>query len=285
MTDTTTAAVAAPETTVLENVGGPKIPGGPGGPKAPNMQGVPQEQAATAAAPTQGAEPPAFDVEALAAALAKHGKPEAAEPQAEAQTELAETGNPAIDAGIAMLKQVSKLNDADMVRAIGKAVEYNDPNLIDSAFIKERFGEHAQYAELLAKAYLDDQIGQAQRAVTAAYDLVGGKQNWDTASQLFNAKASEHVRAAARALANSGDVTGAAKLVVETVQGLGLIAKEAGILKGGAALDGALSAADFSKEYQALRKEAGNRSLESPKFAQRYQNLLSRRQAGKAKGI
>lgn len=283
MTDTTTAAAAAPETTVLENVGGPKIPGGPG-PKAPNMQGVPQEQAATAAAPTPGAEPPAFDVEALAAALAKHGK-DAAAPQAEAQTELAETGNPAIDAGIAMLKQVTKLNDSDMVRAIGKAVEYNDPNLIDSAFIKERFGEHAQYAELLAKAYLDDQIGQAQRAVTAAYDLVGGKQNWETASQLFNAKASEHVRAAARALANSGDVAGAAKLVVETVQGLGLISKEAGILKGGSALDGALSAADFSKEYQALRKEAGNRSLESPKFAQRYQNLLSRRQAGKAKGI
>lgn len=284
MTDTTTAAAAAPETTVLENVGGPKIPGGPGGPKAPNMQGVPQEQAATAAAPTPGAEPPAFDVEALAAALAKHGK-DAAAPQAEAVTELAETGNPAIDAGIAMLKQVTKLNDSDMVRAIGKAVEYNDPNLIDSAFIKERFGEHAQYAELLAKAYLDDQIGQAQRAVTAAYDLVGGKQNWETASQLFNAKASEHVRAAARALANSGDVAGAAKLVVETVQGLGLISKEAGILKGGSALDGALSAADFSKEYQALRKEAGNRSLESPKFAQRYQNLLSRRQAGKAKGI
>ena len=283
MDDTTTAAAAAPETTVLENVGGPKIPGGPG-PKAPNMQGVPQEQAATAAAPAPGAEPPAFDVEALAAALAKHGK-DAAAPQAEAATELAETGNPAIDAGIAMLKQVSKLNDADMVRAIGKAVEYNDPNLIDSAFIKERFGEHAQYAELLAKAYLDDQIGQAQRAVTAAYDLVGGKENWETASQLFNAKAPEHVRNAARALANSGDVTGAAKLVVETVQGLGLIAKEAGILKGGTALDGALSAVDFSKEYQALRKEAGNRSLESPKFAQRYQNLLSRRQAGKAKGI
>lgn len=283
MTDTTTAATAAPETTVLENVGGPKIPGGPG-PKAPNMQGVPKEQSATAAAPTPGAEPPAFDVEALAAALAKHSKA-GAEPQAEAQTELATTGNPAIDAGIAMLKQVSKLNDADMVRAIGKAVEYNDPNLIDSAFIKERFGEHAQYAELLAKAYLDDQIGQAQRAVTAAYDLVGGKENWETASQLFNAKAPEHVRAAARALANSGDVTGAAKLVVETVQGLGLIAKEAGILKGGAALDGALSAADFSKEYQALRKEAGNRSLESPKFAQRYQNLLSRRKAGRAKGI
>lgn len=283
MTDTTTAAAAAPETTVLENVGGPKIPGGPG-PKAPNMQGVPQEQAATAAAPTQGAEPPAFDVEALAAALAKHSKA-GAEPQAEAQTELATTGNPAIDAGIAMLKQVSKLNDADMVRAIGKAVEYNDPNLIDSAFIKERFGEHAQYAELLAKAYLDDQIGQAQRAVTAAYDLVGGKQNWETASQLFNAKAPEHVRAAARALANSGDVTGAAKLVVETVQGLGLISKEAGILKGGTALDGALSAADFKEAYAALRKEVGNRSMESPQFKPRYEALLARRAAGRAKGL
>ena len=56
-------------------------------------------------------------------------------------------------------------------------------------------------------------------------------------------------------------------------------------LRGGAGNYGALSASDFTKEYQALRKEAGNQSLESNKFKERYESLLQRRSAGKRMGI
>lgn len=271
--------------THVENTGGPQIPNAGVPAKAPNTQGVPTGEPGNGDAknPQGGAQ--GLDIEALAAALQK-GKPEdkAAPAQADTQ-ELAQTGNPAIDAGIAMLTKVSGLNDSDMQRALGKAVEYGDKNLIDKAYIKERFGEHAAYAEMLAEAYLDDQAGQAQRAVAEAYEVAGGKENWTIVSQVFNGKAPEHLRAAARALANSGDLKGAAQLVVETCQSMGLIPNVNPQLKGGAGNYGALSAAEFSKEYQALRKEAGNRSLESNQFKQRYDNLLQRRAAGKRQGI
>ena len=279
MSEATTANVSQEiQTQNIPNVGGPRIPNA-GPVEPPSRVGVPEAQA-----PVQDStkEVPVFDVEALAAALAKQNKPaEEAAPAAE----LAATGNPAIDAGIAMLKSVSGLNDADMVRAIGKAVERGDETLIDTAFIKERFGEHAAYAEMLAKAYLQDQVGQAQRAVQAAHDMVGGKANWDAMTQVFNAKAPEHLRAAARALADSGNIEGAAKLVVETAQGMGLVPKVSPKLQGGGAINDALDAKGFSEAYAALRKEAGNQSLESAKFKPRLDALMARRQAGKMKGF
>lgn len=269
-----TQASASPETIVVENTGGPQIPGAGLGAKAPNMQGVPQQQ------PAQAAQP-ALDIEALSKLLNKSEAPA----ESSAVTELAETGNPAIDAGIAMLKQVSKLNDSDMVRAIGKAVEYGDANLIDKAFIQERFGEHAAYAEMLAKAYLEDQVGQAQKAVNSAYEMAGGKEQWDAATQVFNAKAPEHIRKAARALADSGDITGAAKFVIETCQSLGVMAQVNPKLQGQSGSPAALTAEAFSQEYSKLRKEVGNRSMESQAFNGRYQELLARRAAGKRAGI
>lgn len=277
-TNTQTAPSQEFPTQQVPNVGGPRIPSaGPIDP--PSRLGVPEAQAP---AQESAKEVPVFDVEALAAALAKQNKPvEEAAPAAE----LAATGNPAIDAGIAMLKSVSGLNDADMVRAIGKAVERGDETLIDTAFIKERFGEHAAYAEMLAKAYLSDQVGQAQRAVQSAHDMVGGKANWDAMTQVFNAKAPEHLRAAARALADSGNIEGAAKLVVETAQGMGLVPKVSPKLQGGGAINDALDAKGFSEAYSALRKEAGNQSLESSKFKPRLDALMARRQAGKMKGF
>lgn len=262
-----------PATIVVENVDGPKIPGPGANVKAPNMQGVPEVAVAPA--------PATLDIEALSKLL---NKSEAPTP-ASAQTELAETGNPAIDAGIAMLKQVSKLNDSDMVRAIGKAIEYGDANLIDKAFIQERFGEHAAYAEMLAKAYLEDQVGQVQKAVNSAYEMAGGKEQWDAATQVFNAKAPEHIRKAARALADSGDIAGAAKFVIETCQSLGVMATINPKFQGAPGSAGALSAKAFSEEYSKLRKEVGNRSLQSQAFAGRYQDLLDRRAAGKRAGL
>lgn len=270
-------------TPAVDNQGGPKIPGLGAPLTPPNTQGVP---AAAAPAPEQGAsqaQAPAtipLDIEALKAALKESGGEGTAAPA----QELVETGNPAIDAGVAMLKQVSGLTDADMVRALGKALEYRDPNLIDTAFIKERFGKHAAYAEMLAKAYLDDQVGQADKAVQEAYDIVGGKENWEVAAQLFNSKAPEPLRNAARILANSGELKQAAELVASFCRDVGLI-KTANPLVRGVASNNALSAADFKSEYAKLRQEAGHRSLQSEQFRDRYNDLIARREAGKRVGL
>ena len=275
------------ETTQVENQGGPKIPGLGAPLNAPNNQGV--QDAQTTTQQQQGKDSPApavvpaqipLDIEALKAALNdKGGDSTKEQPQ-----ELAQTGNPTIDAGVAMLQKVSGLTDSDMVRALGKALEYQDPNLIDTAFIKERFGEHAAYAELLAKAYLEDQVGQATKAVQEAYDIVGGKENWEVAAQLFNSKAPEPLRNAARVLANSGELKQAAELVASFCRDMGLIKTQNPMVRG-VASNNALSAADFRAEYTKLRQEAGNRSLASPQFSQRYNDLLARREAGKRVGL
>lgn len=279
-TNTSTAVPQELQTQQVPNVGGPRIPSADSV-APPSRSGVPETQAP---AQESAKEVPVFDVEALAKALAKQTKPEEVKAEA-AGVELAETGNPAIDAGIAMLKSISGLTDADMVRAIGKAVERGDETLIDIAFIKERFGKHAAYAEMLAKAYLQDQVGQAQQAVQSAYAMVGGKANWDAMTQVFNAKAPEHLRAAARALADSGNIEGAAKLVVETAQGMGLVPKLSPKLQGGGAINDALDAPGFAAEYAKLRQEAGNNSLQSKQFKARYDALVARRLAGKMKGL
>lgn len=281
MSEATTANVSQEiQTQNIPNVGGPRIPSA-GPVEPPSRIGVPEAQV-----PVQDSakEAPAFDVEALAAALAKQNK--TTEPEAKEETkDLPPTGNPAIDAGIAMLKKATGLSDADMLRAVGKAAEYGDENLIDTAYIKERFGEHADYAEMLAKAYLQDQVGQAQRAVQTAYDMVGGKDNWNSMTTVFNAKAPEHIRQAARALADSGNIEGAAKLIVESAQSMGIIPKVSPKLQGGGAINDALDAKGFKDAYAALRKEAGNQSLESAKFKPRLDALMARRAAGKAKGF
>lgn len=267
------------DTVAVSNTGGPQIPGTGAQLPPPNTQGVPAQEAAATAAPATPTATPTLDVEALKAALNPGGDTGSAPAQV-----LEETGNPSIDAGVAMLKQVSGLTDADMVRALGKAIEYQDPNLIDSAFIKERFGEHAAYAELLAKAYLDDQVGQATKAVKAAYDVVGGEENWRVASQLFSSRAPEPMRAAARALANSGELVKAAQLVASFCQEAGLIRTENPLVRG-AAVSQTLSATEFKAEYTKLRQEAGNRSLESKQFQSRYNDLLQRREAGRRAGL
>lgn len=281
MSEATTANVSQEiQTQNIPNVGGPRIPSA-GPVEPPSRIGVPEAQAP---AQESAKEAPAFDVEALAAALAKQNK--TTEPEEKEETkDLPPTGNPAIDAGIAMLKKATGLSDADMLRAVGKAAEYGDENLIDTAYIKERFGEHADYAEMLAKAYLQDQVGQAQRAVQTAYDMVGGKDNWNSMTTVFNAKAPEHLRQAARALADSGNIEGAAKLIVESAQSMGIVPKVSPKLQGGGAINDALDAAGFAKEYAKLRQEAGNNSLQSKQFKARYDALVARRSAGKLRGF
>jgi len=164
-------------------------------------------------------------------------------------------------------------------------LERGDPTLIDKAFIKERFGEHAEYAELLAKAYLEDQVGAVNKQLQSAYDSVGGKGNWDSLSQVFSAKAPDYARAAARALAESGDIAGASKLVLETCKSLGVIPDLGNQIKGGTTSSDALDAAGLKSEMQKLREEAGFRSLQSRQFKDRYESLIARRAAGKRAGL
>ena len=86
------------ETTQVENQGGPKIPGLSAPLNAPNNQGVQDAPAPTQQQQGKDSPDPAkipLDIEALKAALDKGGDSAKEQPQ-----ELANTGNPTIDAGV-----------------------------------------------------------------------------------------------------------------------------------------------------------------------------------------
>lgn len=200
--------------------------------------------------------------------------------------DLAQTGNAVLDAGIKMMQQTAGLNAEDVNRILSQAFERGDASLVDTAYIKERFGEHAGYVEQLAKAYIDHTTEQTQSTVKAVYELAGGEEAWGLHNQTFQQHAPKHLQAAAHALAEAGDFEQAASLIVEFSKGTGLVPVAGQHIQGGGAVaNGALTAAGFKDELAKLRSAVGNRSLESGAPKAQYDALVRRRQAGRQAGL
>lgn len=199
---------------------------------------------------------------------------------------LANTGNPVLDAGIKMMQQVAGLNSADVERIMAKAYERGDASLIDTAYIKERFKEHADYVEQLAGEYIKHTQERVTTVVDEVYKAAGGKEGWELANQTFAAHAPEHLKNAVEALSNSENFTAAAQLVIEFARSSGMVPVPGEHIQGGGAVaNGALSQENFRKELSALRKSVGNRSFESGPAKAQYDALVRRRQAGMQRGI
>lgn len=198
------------------------------------------------------------------------------------------TGNATLDVAISAFAQATGASTDDLQRAVSNALQYGDENLIDVAFITEKFGKDAPQALALAKAAVADINQQHAQAKQAVYAIAGGEQHWNQAVSVFNTSAPEHVKVAVQTLVNSGRIQEGAQLLLDVVKGSGLLPQVNPTLTGGAATapaGGALDAASFRKEMEALKKEAGNRSLESGVFGQRYQVLIQRRAAGRQIGL
>lgn len=197
------------------------------------------------------------------------------------------TGNPALDASIGVLISVTGATSTDLQRIVGKALEYGDANLVDTAFVTEKFGKHADQMIALAKAAVEEQGNSQARAVAQVHALAGSKDNWDNAVSIFNQNAPEHLKSAARMLLDAGQLEQGAKLIMDMVQNAGFVPVANGLLQGGVApsTGGALNAKQFQEGIAALKKEAGNRSLESGPYAQKLQTLHQRRNLGRQQGL
>lgn len=200
--------------------------------------------------------------------------------------DLAQTGDAVLDAGIKMMQTVAGLNSADVERILSMAYERGDASLVDVAYIKERFGEHAAYVEQLAKAYIERTQERVNGVVKQVFEKAGGQENWNLLNQTFQQHAPAGLKKAAEALANSEDFVGAAELIIEFSQSTGLVpVKGQHIAGGGAVANGALSADGFKAEMAKLRAAVGNRSFESGPAKAQYDALVRRRQAGRMQGL
>ncbi|WP_257542574.1 hypothetical protein [Sphingobium sp. CFD-1] len=202
------------------------------------------------------------------------------------------TGNTALDTAITAFVSVTGAKPADLDRAVAKAMEYGNPDLIDRAFIKEKFGKFADQALSLAEAAVKEDVRVQQENITknkqTVYTAAGGEQQWNQAVSVFNTSATPTIKAAVKALMDQGNIAGGAELLLNSVKDSGLLPNVNPTLQGGGAVSGAagaLTASQFQAELATLRTEAGNRSFETGPVATKYNSLIARRAAGKKLGI
>jgi hypothetical protein len=197
------------------------------------------------------------------------------------------TGNVGLDAALQAFVTSTGATSADLNKAVALAIEHSNPDLIDQAFLKQKFGVHADQALTLAKAAVAEDKTQTERIQRESIDIVhtaaGGEAQWKQAVSVFNTSANKETKAAVIALMDSGNMQDGAALVIQTVQASGLVPAANPLLHGGNGVTtagNALTKTAFKAEMEALTKLAGNSSLESGKFAPQYEALLTRRRAG-----
>ena len=106
---------------------------------------------------------------------------------ADAAQTLGTTGNAVLDLAINAFSKVSGCTDADVSRATATAITHGDVSLIDKAFLRERFGVHADQAIQLAEAAVTEGVKARDVNRNIAYDLAGGQAQWAAAAAAFKA--------------------------------------------------------------------------------------------------
>lgn len=181
---------------------------------------------------------------------------------------------------------ITSAPNLDIERALGKAIEYMDANLIDYHYIKEAGGEKAKALAGLAQQIVNAARVQSEATVNAIYQGAGGQENWQAAVALFNKNAPLHLRQVAADLLDSknfGKVKSGAQFVMEYAKQQGGLTEQpqyqnASAGRGDAAQ--ALSKAQFQQELQQLVPEHQN-----PNYHEQRSALYARRKLGQQLGV
>lgn len=208
----------------------------------------------------------------------QQGAPKAGDPVVSADID---TGSKALDIAVRSFMKSTGATDADIQRATAKAIEYGDANLIDKAFLAEKFGDRADEAASIAEAVLEQmQVGR-ERLVQDVYALAGGKDAWDQSLAVYKQHAPAGLQKVIKAMFDSGDsaaVKEAAGLVAEFAKHSGAISVTGNRVQGsGAAVTNGLSADEFKQAVTKLNPS-------SRTYAQDYAKLIDMRRAGKQAG-
>lgn len=207
---------------------------------------------------------------------------EAADPLKPATTEAINTGNKALDVAVSSFIRSTGANDADLQRAIKSAMEYGDPNLIDDAFLAERFKDRAGEARQIAEAVLEQTSIERNRLVESVYAQAGDKAKWDASLAVYKQHAAPGLQKAIQMMFDSGDATSikeAAALVVDYAKSSGVLSVTGGRVTAGTGEAGAegISASE-------LQQAVGKLNQSSRTYREDYAKLIGLRQLGRSLG-
>lgn len=189
------------------------------------------------------------------------------------------TGNKALDIAVGTFARSTGATDADFQRACQNALDYNDPALIDKAFLTERFKDRAEDALALAQAVIEQAGIEKQRLVDSVYALAGDEGKWKEALGVYKQHAPAGLQKALSMMFNSGDaasVKEAAQLVVDFAKGSGVLPAAGGRFTAGSGF--ADSAGLSASEFQAA---VGKLNQSSRTYNADYNKLIEMRRIGK----
>src|SRR5690625_2135288 len=93
----------------------------------------------------------------------------------------------------------------DRERVLGRALEFGDPEFIDTAYLKDVVGDHSD----ILLGYFQDVVqtyGNAlEQTVQSVYERAGGQEKWNALSAAFVRNAPESVRNVVKQLIDSPD--------------------------------------------------------------------------------
>jgi hypothetical protein len=189
------------------------------------------------------------------------------------------TGNKALDIAVSTFARSTGASDTDFQRACQNALDYNDPALIDKAFLTERFKDRAEDALALAQAVIEQAGIEKQRLVESVYSLAGDEAKWKESLSVYKQHAPAGLQKALSMMFNSGDaasVKEAAQLVVDFAKGSGVVPAATGRFTAGAGF--ADSAGLSATEFQAA---VGKLNQSSRTYNADYNKLIEMRRIGK----
>lgn len=192
------------------------------------------------------------------------------------------TGDDYIDAGLRLLAKSASVTPSDIRTALGEFFESGDPDDINGTYIKEKFGENADFAMKLAKEYVSRIETATTRMVETVHQMAGGAGAWEVAIASFTTEAPQYLQDAAKVLADKGDPISAAQVVLDYISRSGRASNKGKLVKGGSAnLNSPLSKSEFNEAYAALKKRYPNQSLSSGQAGKEMQRLMERRALAK----
>lgn len=224
---------------------------------------------------------------AVAAALAGKPAPAAATPAAPAAAAQPVTLDG--EASDALLDSYTKAFTAigsglDIGRAIGNALQFGKPELIDVAYITEKGGAQAEQLKVIAQSIVERVQAKTVEDANVAYTLAGGTDQWNAAMGAFNTAAPAHLKQVVSTMINSGkadQIKAGAQVVIDYAQSGGLVAKPPSMVQAGVAGVNpaqALDKAGYQDALQKLNKQDRN-------YAAQREELFARRKLGVARGL
>lgn len=171
----------------------------------------------------------------------------------------------------------------DLHRAVEKAIQYNDPSLIDINHIKEVAPAQAAQLQKVAEGIVSTVAETRTQNTAKVHQKFGGEDNWKAAAAFFGKNADPAMGQYVKGMLESGQapiIEQATNIILDFVKQQGAHLAPGTFVQAGAgtAVVGApLSKEEFKAE---LRKVSPN----SRNFEEERAKLFARRAAGKAAG-